>query len=61
MLHEATCDNLKQKNSELMHSVCVASYTDSLNHIKTHSSESQGQEEAGLHDEPVSYLQVENC
>ena len=26
--------------------------------IKTHSSESRGQEEAGLHDEPVSYLQV---
>ena len=26
--------------------------------IKTHGSESRGQEEAGLHDEPVSYLQV---
>ena len=26
--------------------------------IKTHGSESQGQEEAGLRDEPVSYLQV---
>ena len=26
--------------------------------IKTHGSELQGQEEAGLHDEPVSYLQV---
>ena len=26
--------------------------------IKTYGSESQGQEEAGLHDEPVSYLQV---
>ena len=26
--------------------------------IKTHSSESRGQEEAGLRDEPVSYLQV---
>ena len=26
--------------------------------IKTHSSESRGQEEAGLHDELVSYLQV---
>ena len=27
-------------------------------HIKTHGSESRGQEEAGLRDEPVSYLQV---
>ena len=26
--------------------------------IKTHGSESQGQEEAGLRDKPVSYLQV---
>ena len=26
--------------------------------IKTHSGESQGQEEADLRDEPVSYLQV---
>ena len=26
--------------------------------IKTHSSESQGQKEADLRDEPVSYLQV---
>ena len=26
--------------------------------IKTHGSESQGQEEAGLRNEPVSYLQV---
>ena len=26
--------------------------------IKTHGSESRGQEEAGLHDESVSYLQV---
>ena len=29
-----------------------------ISHIKTHGSESQGQEEAGLRDEPVSYLQV---
>ena len=29
-----------------------------LNLIKTHSSESRGQEEAGLRDEPVNYLQV---
>ena len=28
------------------------------NCIKTHGSESRGQEEAGLRDEPVSYLQV---
>ena len=28
------------------------------NNIKTHGSESRGQEEAGLRDEPVSYLQV---
>ena len=27
-------------------------------HIKTHGSESRGQEEAGLRDEPVSYLQA---
>ena len=26
--------------------------------IKTHGSESRGQEEAGLRDKPVSYLQV---
>ena len=26
--------------------------------IKTHGSKSRGQEEAGLRDEPVSYLQV---
>ena len=26
--------------------------------VKTHGSELRGQEEAGLHDEPVSYLQV---
>ena len=26
--------------------------------IKTHGSESRGQEEAGLRDEPVNYLQV---
>ena len=29
-----------------------------LKRIKTHGSESRGQEEAGLRDEPVSYLQV---
>ena len=28
------------------------------NNIKTHGSESRGQEEAGLRDERVSYLQV---
>ena len=28
------------------------------NYIKTHGSESRGQEEAGLHDKRVSYLQV---
>ena len=27
-------------------------------YIKTHGSESRGQEEAGLHNKPVSYLQV---
>ena len=27
-------------------------------YIKTHGSESRGQEEAGLRDKPVSYLQV---
>ena len=27
-------------------------------YIKTHGSQSRGQEEAGLRDEPVSYLQV---
>ena len=30
----------------------------SLLNIKTHGSESRGQEEAGLRDEPVSCLQV---
>ena len=29
--------------------------------IKTHGSESRGQEEAGLRDERVSYLQCEFC
>ena len=29
-----------------------------LSTIKTHGSELRGQEEAGLRDEPVSYLQV---
>ena len=29
-----------------------------MTHIKTHGSELWGQEEAGLCDEPVSYLQV---
>ena len=29
-----------------------------VGNIKTHGSESRGQEEAGLRDEPVSYLQV---
>ena len=29
-----------------------------LYNIKTHGSESRGQEEAGLRDERVSYLQV---
>ena len=29
-----------------------------IKYIKTHGSESRGQEEAGLRDEPVSYLQV---
>ena len=29
-----------------------------ITEIKTHGSESRGQEEAGLCDEPVSYLQV---
>ena len=33
---------------------CVHTYIP----IKTHSSELRGQEEAGLRDEPVSYLQV---
>ena len=35
--------------------LCAYSYTVA---IKTHGSESRGQEEAGLRDEPVSYLQV---
>ena len=29
-----------------------------ITYIKTHGSESRGQEEAGQRDEPVSYLQV---
>ena len=32
--------------------------THECNIIKTHGSESRGQEEAGLRDERVSYLQV---
>ena len=35
-----------------IHRTCLYTY------IKTHGSESRGQEEAGLRDEPVSYLQV---
>ena len=39
--------------------VCLCTnVTDETGHIKTHGSESRGQEEAGLRDERVSYLQV---
>ena len=38
--------------------VIVADYAINPICIKTHGSESWGQEEAGLRDEPVSYLQV---
>ena len=40
----------------LIVSLCILNDSNRL--IKTHSSESQGQEEAGLRDEGVSYLQV---
>ena len=40
-----------------VHLLCVCTYIFHLC-IKTHGSESRGQEEAGLRDEPVSYLQV---
>ena len=37
----------------------MENHEDKLNlEIKTHGSESRGQEEAGLRDERVSYLQV---
>ena len=36
----------------IIYNICI------LHMIKTHGSESLGQEEAGLRDEPVSYLQV---
>ena len=38
--------------------MCVAKPTKTDWLIKTHGSESRGQEEADLRDEPVSYLQV---
>ena len=38
--------------------LCIVTHADDLTLIKTHGSESRGQEEAGLRDEPVSYLQV---
>ena len=40
----------------MMKVMVVAKIT--VNVITTHGIESRGQEEAGLHDEPVSYLQV---
>ena len=40
-------------HSHQIHGVFIA-----CDPIKTHGSESRGQEEAGLRDEPVSYLQV---
>ena len=44
-VHESFCGKIISAN---IHDIC----------IKTHGSESRGQEEAGLRDEPVSYLQV---
>ena len=38
--------------------VCSPSARKTSDMIKTHGSESRGQEEAGLRDERVSYLQV---
>ena len=40
------------------HTNNASALTEVPNHIKTHGSESRGQEEAGLRDERVSYLQV---
>ena len=42
----------RQSNNDMYYIHCRCSY------IKTHGSESRRQEEAGLRDEPVSYLQV---
>ena len=39
-------------------SITMKPYIKGQYYIKTHGSESRGQEETGLRDEPVSYLQV---
>ena len=49
--------------SIVSHLLCMRAVNDNVEKKKkkkkkTHGSESWGQEEAGLHDEPVSYLQV---
>ena len=51
---------LKSEYSKTLHLMHTIPYSFTLVTIliKTHGSESWGQEEAGLHDEPVSYLQV---
>ena len=41
-------------NDKVLHYKYMHTHT----YIKTHGSESRGQEEAGLRDERVSYLQV---
>ena len=53
--------NNNDNYSILLCQVIVAMNVTSCNikwHIKTYGSESWGQEEAGLHDEPVSYLHI---
>ena len=52
----------KENQENLQFVICTINKFRSLKnlyiYIKTHDSESRGQEEAGLHDERVSYLQV---
>ena len=43
---------------ELKTTVKFLAIYNNYSYIKTHGSESRGQEEAGLRDERVSYLQV---
>ena len=49
-----TCPYFINQHSKQQHLKKIASFFQ----IKTHGSESRGQEEAGLRDERVSYLQV---
>ena len=48
----------KEQYSQLHHQINPMTDDRNFGIIKTHGSESRGQEEACLRDEPVSYLQV---